>query len=472
MRKNGKVVLMIALVWCLSLLLAACGNRQPISKDNAEASTSDSIVSNISVYHVGDKTKSMLQVCEKEIQNISITLTSFSDYEELQKGIEEQGFPDLLLIDDDYSDSQIDLAKWITENRIAVLDEFLSADESYQRDHYLGGVMEACQLHSVQYMLPISARNDFLVQSVMQGEDTLLTALPDDYTLDELLDALLQDADLHTDDSLYWTVMPQNWDIPSIACWTDSFLESTDMLKIDWQTFSYEANKESIKKGLDYLRVCIQGYMRFYSDESGATLGKSGFADLEDMHLTGMNNGNFPYIVRYYMSAYNQLLKEDLKVYTYPSVDDVEKAGATVTCMALIGQESENKEAAYQVARKMMDISADHWSAINLDDPLVNVQSVNKNVLLEEVEMLQKDYGAQFRGLQKVTFDRQPLTDEMAKKLTDWIEKVDYADICNPQVCQSIGEHFKPYILGQSDDFETAYLAFINDLEGIMESYQ
>ena len=148
------------------------------------------------------------------------------------------------------------------------------------------------------------------------------------------------------------------------------------------------------------------------------------FDALYDLHFMVASNMNLPHQIRYWQSAYSELLDVAMKPVFFPSCTTPESYGAMASLIGAIGSTTlEKGELAYRLMRTMMDVPSSTWTNINIGDAPNIIGPVSKVVFKEELQQLTDNYGANYL-LQFSRFKRLALGDEERAVLEDWAEKV------------------------------------------------
>lgn len=338
--------------------------------------------------------------------------------------IEQSGMPDLLLADEYYmlEGISLDLQSLADQEALLDLTGLLESDTEYRSEDYLDSVADAGILNGKQYLMPLSVRNDYLFLDDSAGN--ALTCLPSDYTLLQLQEAVYQEA-AKREENACWTLLPTIYvgNYSPIA-WLENFLLSTGYLSSEGE------EEENFKEGIDYLRFCYQQYYSAFSDSKMTSVSFS------DQHT-------------------------QLRLLTYPMCQDAEGRGVMVNSFAAIGSQTQVPESAYYVMRYLMDLDASSWLYLNVNSSYNWITSTNKNVLKEIINSeMSTAYGIR-AGFGSEIFTVQPLREDLAEEMVQWIDSVHYAQLMNPRLYQALSS-FLPYLRGETEDYEAAYQQWEN----------
>ena len=131
----------------------------------------------ITVYYVSsaEHVSYFPQMIEKAAfpEDLSLDIREFESYTALQQTIEEEGMPDLLLLDEWDGQHLIDPRKLAEEERLCPLDLYLAVEEatgSYQADDYFPGTMETGRIQDRQMMLPLTVRTTYWITTEKKAD--------------------------------------------------------------------------------------------------------------------------------------------------------------------------------------------------------------------------------------------------------------------------------------------------------------
>lgn len=378
---------------------------------------------------------------------VKVEAVDFSSAEELEQALQQGDQPDLIMLDKISSGTEIDPFMWIREGYAAGLNSYLEADESFDTTNYIAGTLEVGRYEAEQYILPLSVANQYLVTNEEELESGTLSALDGGYTTRQLMEELIRDAQEHEDET-YFTHIPFFYDMNGMGSWIYDILELTGALHVDRNKGIVEVDEELFAQTMAYMKVLIDDANLLYG--GSMDMNNVEFVDMEGYCTVVLTDRNAPYMTRYMSSACHQLLQQEMTVLPFA----LQEGGyaVNINVMGMVGADSNQQEAAYQVLRTMMDVPKEKWESVNVGDTFVQMSSVNKDVALGLVEsFLTMDKG-NFRVLGSM-IQREPLTEEQAVILRDMIENNQCAYITDVNIVSAIESYVYPNVSVENADW-------------------
>lgn len=174
------------------------------------------------------------------------------------------------------------------------------------------------------------------------------------------------------------------------------------------------------------------------------------FMAIEGYCTVVLSDRNAPYMTRYMSSASHQLLEQEMTVLPYALAEG--GYAACINVMGMVGAESEQQEAAYQVLSTMMDVPKDKWENINVGDTFVQMSPVNQNEALALADSLAVLDKGNFKVL-GATIRREPLTEPQAETLRDMVSNNQRAYIVDKNISSAIEAYVYPNLQVEDADW-------------------
>lgn len=393
------------------------------SEESSETSTVTDNDPAIKVWYVAGAgaTKYQLDAAVSALsEEMTFAITEFASYDEMEAAITAEGLPDLLLLDEAYATSSIHLRELAADYRIADLTPFIEAEReagTLADEDYFAGTFYAGEMNGGVFYLPLSLKTYFGVTSADHYETSVLGDLHENYTLTELVEAFKTEKQLMGDE--YIITFPMWISAPSLDYLGAELLLETGAVAFDSATGELivdEADAAAVQDYMNLLAMDLPQVSQLPHTDA--------FDALYDLHFMVASNMNLPHQIRYWQSAYSELLDVAMKPVFFPDCTAPGFYGAMASLIGAIGSTTlEKGELAYKLMRMMMDVPASTWTNINIGDAPNLIGPVSKVVFNEELQQLTDNYGANYL-LQFSRFKRLALGDEERAVLEDWAEKV------------------------------------------------
>lgn len=436
---------------CLALLLTAAACQKTHEKPEAVNEEKDSgTVQPLTVYYISQSyfqgTAYMMGWYQRQEGAYPIDSTVFTSAEELQAALEE-GFPDILLLDKVSSSVLVDPYEWIREGKIAGLSIYMEQDENLDSENYIRGTLEAGRFGGEQYILPLSVSSSYLLINEAERETGSLSALGGEFSVQQLMEVLLQDAEQHRGNETYFTHLPYYMTISNWNQWLYEMLEQTGALHVDRDSRTVQVDEALFEQTVRYFRSVFEDASALYSGETDLSSGS--LADIEAFTTVMLSGNNAAFMARYMSSSCHQLMDQDMYLVPY------ELAGGgysvNVNVFGMVGADSDQPEAAYQVLRTVMDMPCSSWETIGADDAFAQMSPVRVIEALGLVDAYAQLEGGNFRIAGSLV-QREKLTEELAETLRSMIQENRQAFLVDAGTCQVMTEYLGPYVMGETED--------------------
>ena len=448
MRKRSRLLGLVLLL-CLYMILSLVGcHKTRSSQSNVPKRNSDALL----LYYVDNASfqAPLLQLGWYRMQPdaVKIEAIGFESALELEEALEEE-CPDIILLDKISAGTSLNPFQWIDEGKIASLNSYMDLDEEYNEQNYIHGSMEAGKCGDDQYILPLSISTQYLLINESELNTGALSTLGKNPTVQRLMEELVRDAKAH-EEELYFTHVPFYMDIMDQNQWVYELLEQSGALHVDHQDKKVDVDEELFEQTMKYVQVVLEDQKRMY--ENGADLATAGFMDIESYCTAVLTDRNAPLMTRYMHSACHQLLNQEMILLPYQLEDG--SFVQSINVMGMVGAESARPSEAYQVLRKMMDMPADKWVNLTVDDALAHLSPVNVIEAQKLVDTLAEKSGGNYNILGSY-FQREALTSSQTARLTEMIDNTEKMYIVDINSCSAVESEVLPYLQMQTEDWSS-----------------
>ncbi len=378
-----------------------------------------------------------------------IETKAFNSAEELEKAVYGEEKPDVIILDKYTSGPIVNPFQWAKDGKVAGLSQFLAEDASYDGENYIIGAMQAGKYGDEQYLIPLSVSAQFFMTDAEEVEVGALESLKDEYTVNMVLETMIDDMQAHEGDVGYYSQVPYSFSVSSTVQWMVECLEQTGALHVDRESKSVTVDQELFELTMEYFRETFKIVDPFLAGQvNTATMS---YADLSGASTVILGSHNMINTTRYMSSACHQLLDQDAVLIPLELAEGGYAFNMNV--YGMVGVESEQPQAAYEFLRKLMDFSHDQWEMIAMNDAIVALSPVNKNEALALIESFESMSGSMYK-LGKETFEREELPAELAEQLRNVIGETSRVFYADAEVCNTIVPFVEAYFNGQTDDLE------------------
>ena len=445
--RRRKYIRILALLLCLVMTLGIAGcHKARSSKKETKHTDSDALT----LYYIENNSYQgplmMLGWYRMQLDPIKIDATGFASVQELEEALEE-GYPDILLLDKMSGGTRMEPFKWISEGKIAGLNAYIEQDSDYNEQNYIYGTIEAGKVGDEQYILPLSVSAQYLLINESELSTGTLSALGGQPVAKQLMEELVHDAQEH-EGEMYFTHVPFYVDVTDPSQWIYELLEQSGAMHVDHRDQRVFVDEALFDQTMKYVQVVLEDQQRMY--EYGAELGAASFVDIERYCTAVLTDRNAPLMTRYMGSASHQLLDQEMSVLPY----QLEDGGfvQNVNVMGMVGADSKRQQEAYQVLRKMMDMPAEKWVNLTVDEALAHLSPVNVTEAQKLVDTLTGDPVGNYNILGSY-IKREALTESQAERLTAMITENRQAYIVDANICSAIEGILLPYVQMDIDDW-------------------
>lgn len=447
-------------------------HSSPTAVNDGEAVTLSVYYLNESAFPLERMMNTFTDWFSKENANVTVETTAFDDAATLNKALETDGFPDVLLLRGSNALYDLDPYQWIQDEQVLSLNDFIESDTTFKAENYVSGLMESGQVDSRQYFMPLSIQMQALFLPQSSLTQSSLGTLRSDYSLEEMLNALAQEKENNIGNPAHYTYVPAYFDYSKDnGLNLLSFLQQTGVLRIDRTGHQVTVNEEAFPAVIAAYREGQNDRQRFETDKTIADLS---FAEQQSRASTSVSNLCLPLAMRYFHTGYFEFLDQPATAFFYPNAaSETQSYSALVNLAGMVGAQSEHAETAYSFLRSIMDLPANYWLTVTMfaseaDAKYDEYMSVHFDALtymtpvnLSALEQLSPQFNVEGGNVEYKTesgFNRwltlQPLTDEQCTAITHVYNTIDHTYMLDGQSASIVQEQLAPYLTGETDSTE------------------
>ena len=330
----------LCLVIILATVLSGCGHKREVRKDSASKQ---------------EKELCVLYTPENEIL-IKNFETLYPEYKlekvllayDIDYAMANGKTPDIII-----AEGSTPLLQWYKSGIIQDLGYYFGEDESIKDEDYFSGALSVGREEGVLLAMPLSSRIPYMTVRKSVEAETAFGNLSGEYTLEEYLNVLEEEYSGRTGKgTMVVSGTPFYGDFVGLLFAVGAVTLEEGKVEIDQEIF----------EKLYY--ICIEN-CRNYQEEAYTSVGtyRDAAIDPRDGDYKAAYWYRFPpqVGVLYAQSVNRQLLDEDIDVFWWPMAGETGRCAAEITALGMVGSESENPQAAYEVLRLMMDMPMKEW---------------------------------------------------------------------------------------------------------------
>lgn len=382
---------------------------------------------------------------QKQAGDGALKVTTFESYQAMfdvmNVELMAKGGPDVVL----YNSRQGEVDAW----KLAQSGMFLPLD-SYMKeldpDIYPAALMDAGHIGNQQYFVPFSYNliYGFTTEKLMEERGYSAS--------DSIYDTILREANAlaNVPDKASNTLIINRLDP------VNSFFDAAGITLFDKNTGDIVADKAEIETVCSFLKATV-----FDETEKRAALNaKSSSNDF----AAGVRNYSFfiedyafMHNVRFYQSFFLETADSPMVALPYHKLNAPEELCASIVCFGGVNANTKMPQKAYALLKHILDFQVNN-NFSKYTEAQVYYAPVSLTGYRNAVDELSTTYGSGTR----VTI--QPLSEENAKQLTAFPQRITQAAIPNMSLGTGIDEIFDPYFTGK-DTFDNCYKTFLNRLQ-------
>lgn len=433
------ISLFLALLMVCALLSGCSPSHQDRNRDASNAANTEG---GLTIYALDSELwwKTAAENFEKHNDDVTVHIELFQTAEELEMRLNTElpagGGPDLIL----YCPftSNIDMQRMAYSGRFLALDDYFSADETFNADNYYAPVWEYGVFDGARYVVSCGFTMPGIIatqERLAEGGYTLLDGY--EYTMKDMLACIVDETERlsgSAGDFAYY-VLTDNLSY-------SSYLSYSDLLEIDYAGKTLHLDKENIRELTDAYHV-------MYNELVRASEISQKSARVQDVISSGTFCA-YAFDPANMMLTIATIMERDLnftaRAFMLPRY---EKAGEYIAQSALemaVNKNSNNPELAYRFIRSVMDgpslKTAEQGANSNY------FYSINRGVCEGYIEQVPDLMGAKAPGKTAYT--------HISPAISHALENMSGCRSISSDVNQIIVENIMPYINGK-DDFDSCY---------------
>lgn len=439
--------LSLGLLLC-GLLLGLAGCRQvherPEESRQEESRPEEAQPASLVVFQEESCNPLFIFALEAAYPEISFQVIKYND-NNLKEQIAGGRAPDLIL-----GSCQISLQKLAEDGIIADITAYYKEDENFNSELYYPGVSEVGRVNDVLYAFPLGLETNYMTLREETFRNSAFAALPENYTIQELLQAMLAELDAAQNSS--GTVFNGILPVFSLYDWLwDSGALQVENGKVFIDQELFDQIIQLLNK--QYNNVEQVGTFNAAAPvdpttEGGQFVAAAWGANGPDVCHTAPQIG-----LVYAQSANRAAFSQETYVLWRPMKGDSRKYAARVGVWGMVGKESDYQELVYEMLRAMMDMPVDGWiSPGERTETVFPVNRENALLMLKTVENTGVDEFS--LGYSGVTAAKEGLDDRLRQNLTDYLENIVCLYESNPKIDGELQRIFFRYQNAGSDCYE------------------
>ena len=447
--------LMIVLMCIVLLLFGGCRiNERPV--DTTEAPVRESapardteakLDGQLDIYYLSETVSTARNVVYKFARSqsyIKINATAFESVEEMDQQITSDIMrgdgPDVILFP---KNTQLDTAKLALNGTFLDLSPMLQEDEAFLSTNYYP-VLDAGIIGDGQYLMPLRMEVLYMMTTQKRFESSL--ALEDDYTLEQLMQALAENAAWRNPDESAMHTMY------SFDAYLYDLLRLTGVQLVDLAELKQTVDKATF---LEYAQFAQMAYGQCLSAAMQMRdYGTSNLGEMLRRNTVVLTSQSLPCNLRYFSSLYSGGLDEEIRLVTHPCQYNTGSLIADISLYAAVLSNSDNPQGAYNFVRYAMDFGFENINEQmpvcreGVDDLLAVLSgSQGKTVIVNS---------------RVVVVDKMsPEREEMCRNLLDRITE---GSISNGGLRRIVSDVMNAFVKGESE-FERCWEQFESETE-------
>ena len=389
--------------------------------------------------------------------NIDITEENIEDAEF------EHGSPDLILMG-------ASSMSWLLEDQgssVETLGEYIYEDENLNQDEYFPGTFEIGYVDDQLLAIPLEIYMDMLFVREDNLKGSALEKLEYGYTGKELFTALEEEAKKGRNEDSFLISDSGRYPVDWLYRMNGIIEDADGTVIIDEElvqaVYSFEVqNREIRATAREYYQTEAEnGYI--YSGKGAENY--HGFSALDPRIFEGKIYASLwtgaPQIgVAIAKSTNLEIHNQNIEVFYVPNADSGDQFTASVSVLGMIGKNSDEKENAYEVLKKMMDMPNQLWAQPN-SSGFGNIGfSVNKESAINMLEVFNEDVGLKQilnpSGTELYAYEKCHLSEKEKDEIKDVLDKISGMYVYNDLV-DSGAAVFEDYLDAGIKDYQYFY---------------
>ena len=375
---------------------------------------------------------------------VAVNAVAFESIEEMDRQIladlSSGQEPDIILFTDK---TTVDTTKLALNDMLLDLSDMLAEDSTFDPEAYYP-VLDAGVIDGRQFLMPLRMRVMYMMTDENKFSDTL--GLTEDYTLEELLEALTENAaqcgagqnamyTMHSFDTyLYDLIRLTGTEVADVYSLRQSISQDT---LLEYALFADVAYGQ-----------CLSAAQQMKGD------GVDNIGQVLIRNTAVLNNLSLPLNLRYYSDIYSKGLDEELRLLTYPNLTDREALTVDIPLYAAVLKSTEDPYGAYAFVRLALDNGFSNFNE-NLPVSRMGVESMLLTLGANTGKMVSV-------GTRTVMIDR--MSAERQEECRALLERVTGGSISNGSLMTIFKDTMNPFVAREAD-FESCYQDFQSELE-------
>lgn len=343
----------------------------------------------------------------------------------------EHGSPDLILMG-------ASSMSWLLEDQgssVEPLGEYIYEDEDLDQDEYFPGTFEIGYINDQLLAIPLEIYMDMLIVREDDLKGSALEQLEYGYTGKELFAALEEETKKGREEDSFLISDSGRYPVDWIYRMNGIIEELDGTVTTDEElvqaVYSFEVqNREIRATAREYYQTEAEnGFI--YSGKGAETY--HGISALDPRIFEGKFYASLwtgaPQIgVAIAKSTNLEIHNQNIEVFYVPNADSGDQYTASVSVLGMIGKDSDEKENAYEVLRKMMDMPNQLWAQPN-SSGFGNIGfSVNKESAINMLEDYSEDVGLKQimnpSGTELYEYEKCQLSEKEKDEIKDVLGKI------------------------------------------------
>lgn len=427
MMKRRLALLLAVMIGLLGLAGCRQVHVRPEESRPEELQQAENESDELLVFYQKGLGKMVLNNFKSEYPEVVFQEVSFEKQDQIKKKIEKYGYPNLILFDNTER-----LDSWVKEDLLEDMTNLMDTDEDFNEAAYFPGAKRACTIRNALYALPLGLEAHYLTIREEAWQGSAFEYLPEQYSIQELLEAIEIELDRGRKDFYYvlngrfgmdyfgeWMLDSGGLQIEDGQVQMDQeLLALTARVADKWQSNSNDAMKAS----------AIQ-YSKYPKIDPRFGEGQYAAVSWNDLSTIAPQIG-----LVYAQSVNDALLGQDTHVLFRPLNGSPGRYTAKISVLGAIGRHSSKQEESYEVLRKMMDLppmACSDVGATNIfeEEPF----PVNREQAFAMLQKVEEEGVPEFflqveaTGVLEGDFvPKQPLKDELKAELEKYLNGIEY----------------------------------------------
>lgn len=437
----------VLLALCLAVGIAGCRIKGPAETmkapvtETTKAPESETTAAperedgtGLTVYYLSEEVSTARNIVNAYISNnpgVIVEAVAFESVAEMDQQItqelEKGKGPDVILFPDA---TTVDTAKLALNGRLLDLAPMLEEDGTFQREAYYP-VLDAGVIGGGQYLMPLRMK----IMHMMTTRERFVNrlALTQDYTVRELMEALLKDAgQCGPEENAAHTTHNFNAYLYDLLRLTGAEILDPDRLS---QTLSEEILREYAVFARGAYSQCLN------AAKQSQEYGFDNMAEALRRNTVILSDQSFPVWLRSYGAVYSTVMEEEIQMLVYPGYENREELTADISLYAVVLNTTDKPWEAYGFIRAAMDNS---FSNINEQLP------VSREGADRLVTLLGMSAGKTFFADANKVVSVGRMTPEHQEGCRAVLERITAGSIPNAKVEKIFYDTMMPYITGEA----------------------